>query len=138
MRLRENGGHAALRRGAEDPPRDRGAAQRDRSRTRRAGVAHHAVPPFGPRDPLGGVRPARRLDPARVHVRVERLGRCARIRGDARVLARHRTARTQARPRRTRDAHRWVACERRSARRVRRTRAPVARALPPRRSAVTT
>ena len=74
-RLRENGGHAALRRRAKDPPRDRGAAQRDRSRARRAGFAHDAVPAFGADDPLGGARSARRSRAARLHVRVARLGR---------------------------------------------------------------
>ena len=52
--------HAALRRRATDPEGDRGPAQRDRSRPRRAGVPHDAVPARGADDPLVGLRGARR------------------------------------------------------------------------------
>ena len=102
-------------RSCRSPTKSRRSSTRSRPsstrpiRARRAGLAHHAVPAFGAGDPVGGARLARRPGAARLHLRVEHLGRRARLRGDARVLARHRAQRPQARQGTGWRAHRRLA-----------------------------
>ena len=63
----------------------------------------------------------------------ERLGRRRRLRGHARLPARHRAQRPQAREGRHGEHHRRLEGRRRDPRDLRRARARLARALPPRR-----